>query len=589
MQALRTNPNDRDSILRAIGFAIGYQDEPLFDTIVETLDATSSGDAAIQELLGDGYSYFARWPMAEQAYHASLAIEEKESVREQLALALLKQGRPDEAWPYLKHILENKKADSAGLIYLLIQSYQVQGRHEEALAIMDERDAAFPQWANAKEHKQQRKTSVRYQGSEKKVRSAARGESKFGYREGGWSSRLPRWIPVLLLLGATVWYFGMALFLGQSRKVFFVNGTNEAYGVVIEGKRHNLGPNSATPIPVVEGDLQVSFSDKNSSLGPIIGRVETSFWTRPFFGATFVINPDQSAIVVEEEAYYARVNPRMGEPAKVHFGKAVYAMPGVNYEFQDFPATIQVEGNSQVRRTRVGFEHDPTFDTRLNLLQGLEEQEQLALCEKVLRLDPNNVLLLNWLAGRLQGEKLVEFVEPRLHELPILVEWHRLFQTQMETVHPDTDLLPRYRKLVTDTNRHPDALYLLARIDPDLNEGDKLIEEGASADLPTGYPFYALGFRALGEARFPEAIGWFEKALPVLKNKIGATHFYQQALLANGNYDQLFEALRAEAPANKLKATVQMMRISAIRGDKAQARQTLTEVLQLLPVLNPRW
>jgi tetratricopeptide (TPR) repeat protein len=200
-----------------------------------------------------------------------------------------------------------------------------------------------------------------------------------------------------------------------------------------------------------------------------------------------------------------------------------------------------------------------------------------------LRLDPNDTLFLYWLAGQLSPEEVIAFVETRLDDQPILVEWHRVYQSQMEQAHPETDLRPRYRKLVTDTKGQADALYLLGRADPDLDEDEKLCRQAASADPPSGFACYSLGFRALSQARFGEARGWFEKALPLLTEKTLARQMHYDALLANGDYDPLLQVLQTDAqvPGRKLTATMQMIRVHAIRGDKAKAQQTLAEAVQI--------
>jgi tetratricopeptide (TPR) repeat protein len=583
LEKLQSNTRDRDTVVRAIGFSLAYQDEPLFNSIVETISGAHAGDAAIQAQLGDAYSYFAHWEHAEAAYRASLEVADNDLVREQLAWTLLKQDRPDEARPYLQHVIDNKKRDSAGTVYFLVKGYQAQGRHEEALAIMDERDQAFPDWAALKDYQQQRKVSTRYQGTDKKIRSELLTESAGGYREGNWTWRLPHWLAALVLLGGLACYLGWALWIGQARTVYLVNGTNKPYTVVVQGTEHAMAPNGVKPIHIAEGDLLVTIKD--AKVDPVEGRIETSFWTRPFAGHTFIINPDQSAVLLEEETYYAKANPRMGAPPKVHFGRAFYSMPGVDYEFQEFPATVQVREHSEVRKTRVSLPPSFAPEVRLGLLQGLEQQEQMRLCQTWLRLDPNNSLVLFWLTGRLSPDQAIAFLEPRLEESPILVDWHRMYQMLMERAHPETDLLPRYRKLLADSKGNVDALYLLGRANPDRDEGDKLMQQAASATPPSGFAQYSQGYRAMTEARFAEAAGWFEKALGLLADKTVVRPMYYDALLANHDYDPLLEALQKDAqmPGRHDFATTQIVRVHAIRGDKAMARQLIVEAVQSYP------
>ena len=103
-------------------------------------------------------------------------------------------------------------------------------------------------------------------------------------------------------------------------------------------------------------------------------------------------------------------------------------------------------------------------------------------------------------------DEVIAFVQGRVDDRPILVEWHRVYQTLMQQVlHPETDLRPRYQKLLADTQGHVDAVYLLSRVTQDLDESDKLLKEAASANPPSGYAVAALGYRALCEGRFADA------------------------------------------------------------------------------------
>ncbi len=586
LEKLRASPDDRDTLLRAIGFALAYQDEPLFDSIVETLSVGQSRDAAVQAQLGHAYAYFSRWPEAEQAYRAALGIQDNDDAREQLALTLLKQKRPEEARPYLQHVLEKKKAGAAGLVYMLVDGYQTQGLHEEALALMDERDRAFPDFAKAKEYQRQRKTSLRYRDTGKKVASAVLAGGKTGYREGGWTARVPALIATLVLLAIPATYFGSAAWIGHARKVFLVNGTFRPYTVVVGGAEHTVQPLEAKPVRVPEGDVRVAFRDAGPGLEPVQARVETPFWSRPFTGHTFVINPDRSAVVLEQEAFYAAANPPPSGPPTVHFGQPFYDLPGVDFEFQAFPQTIQVDGGSCVRKTRVGFGPQLTAELRLQrMAQDLGPGEQVEYCKLQLALDPKGSLFLEYLADKLPPDELIAFVEPRLGERPLLVDWHRVYQTLTERAHPEADLLPRYRKLLAESNGDPDAVYLLGRADPDLDESEKLFGQAASANPPSGHAIAALGWHAHCEGRFAEAIRLYDKALPLLPDKTAVRQRHYEALLANGDYDTLLRALQADGqvPGRKLVAAVYTLRVDAVRGEKAKARQALAEVVRQCP------
>jgi len=60
LEKLRENPDDRDTILAALGLATSYQDEALFDKLASGLANHRLEDAAIQAQLGSASAYFAR-------------------------------------------------------------------------------------------------------------------------------------------------------------------------------------------------------------------------------------------------------------------------------------------------------------------------------------------------------------------------------------------------------------------------------------------------------------------------------------------------------------------------------------------------
>lgn len=585
LEKLRNNPNDSETIVKALVFAQAYQDEELFDQLVAPLAKDHPGDVAIQTQLGNGYAYFAHWPQAEQAYRTAMASEDSEALRELLAWTLLKQGRPQEARPLLQHVLDNKIRDSAGNVYFLILGYQAAGFHEEALALMDQRDQAFPELVNTKEYVKQRKQSMRYRNSEKRIRVAQLDDGKSGYRTGNWTAALPRWIGALLLVGAVLFYLGSAIWIGQARKVFLVNGAGQPYSVVVNGEEHQLRP-GATSVRLAEGDVEVTFADAKLGMEPLRCRVETSFWTRPFASHTLIINPDRTAILVEEESTYAQAPPPPGPP-KIHAGQGLYSLPGLDYEFQPFPATLQVQANQTVTKARVDLAPILTPEARLNLmLTQVAPKDQIDYCKRLLRLAPNNVLFLSWLSMQVPAESMIEFLQTHLDDRPLQVEWHRAYQSLMEKAHPETDLVPRYQQIVKETNEAPDAVYLLGRALPDVEKGYRLIRQAAEKKPPSGHALNSMGFKALSDGRFGEAINWFEQALPLVPDKTTVRHYYHEALLANKDYGRLTQELNTQAQVlgAKFRATLELMRVNAVRGEKEKARATMAEALQGTPM-----
>ncbi|HMC90205.1 MAG TPA: hypothetical protein VKI17_11685, partial [Gemmataceae bacterium] len=471
LELLEKDPDNRDNIIAALGLAVSYQDEGLFDKLASHLAGHRQDDAGIQAQLGAAYNYFARRQEAEAAYRASLAVKDDPAVREQLALTLLKEGRPQDAEPYLRHILDQKLKEDAGMIFLLVEGYQSQGMHGEALALMDRRDAAFPEFAHSKDYQKQRSISEKYQNTDKRIASAFLSESgKTGYREGGMGARVARLIGPAIILGLACWYLGAAFWIGQNRKVFFVNGANRPYTVAINGQEHQLAPGVATPIRVAEGDIALESRDPRAPFDPVQCRIETPFFSRPFARRTFVINPDRLAFIIWQQAVYAVTPVEPEEKPRVYVGEPLYRFEAINYEFEELPAQLDLGRSKTLTKTRIATVPGLTSVGRLNaMMRFADEAHQAEYAKGWLRFEPSDVLFFAFLVSRLNDQEALAYLKPRLADRPLLVEWHRIYQLLMERTHRKRELIPEYQKLVAET-KSPDALYLLALIQNDPKE-----------------------------------------------------------------------------------------------------------------------
>ena len=589
LEKLRQNPDDRDTIQAALGMAVSYQDETLFDKLADSLATHRLEDAAIQAQLGSAYAYFSRRDEAAAAFRASLAAEDNVEVRQQLAVTLLKQGRPEEAAPYLRHILDNKIADEAGLIYLLVEGYQAQGMHQEALELMDQRDAVFPELAIDPDIVKQRQLSEKHQHSGKKIASAYLSDSgQTGYREGGWTSRLPLVIAPLVIVAVLGLYLGSAIWIGKARKVYLVNGWDKPYTVSVNGTEHTLQPGAAAPVRLPEGEVTVEFRGQ-VALDPVRCQVETPFFSRPFANHMFVINPDRLAIVIWQETEYTEapgVN-QAGPPPRFYTGEGMHAFDGIDYEFTPFPDSVQAKKGHTIKKTRVGLMPDLTSEDRLNIASlTLNEKRQVEYAQRLLALNPNDLIPLYWMLSRLKGQEALDFLGTRLNARPVLVEWHRAYQSTAEKVRPNEDLRPQYRKLVAETKEHPDALYLLARVtDDDPDEAERLLKQAATARPPSAYAFHSLGYHALDQGRFAEGVSWTEQAVLAAPDNLVVRQGHHMALRAAKKYPELLADLQKQPRRSlreKYAVLLEQLNVYAAQRDEPKARSTMQQIVVLV-------
>src|SRR5262249_4263583 len=160
---------------------------------------------------------------------------------------------------------------------------------------------------------------------------------------------------------------------------------------------------------------------------------------------------DRVAVLIREQAEYAE-RPGQVDPPQLHLGEPLYTFAAVDCEFAPLLQTVEVEEGHRVVKTRVGVVSDLTSDVRLRLsAQALDRQQQLAYAARLVDLNPNDAAALQGLLGQLGEAEGLELLRSRLGVRPILVEWHRAYQTTMEKLHPEEDLRPAYRQLVAET------------------------------------------------------------------------------------------------------------------------------------------
>jgi tetratricopeptide (TPR) repeat protein len=542
LEKLQANPDDRETIQMSLGLATVYQDEKLFDKLAEALAGHRTDDAEIQAQLGSAYEYFSRWSDAEDAYSRSLKVEPSDDTRERLAVCLLKQDRPEEAAGQLRHLFDSKDPEKAWLVFWLVEGFMAKGMHEQALAVMDVRDQMYPGLAKSKDYLKQRKTAEKNKASGKPIRSAYLAESaKTGFREGsGLGFKWPRYVAAAVFLGLIALYLGVALYRGENRRVYLVNGWTKAYTVKVNGEPHQLQPGQAKKIEVSEGEVTVDWPDGGD--GEQKATIETSFWGRPFHRPVFVLNPDRTALLEWDETVYSATAVDPEHPQEFSAGKLLHHFKGVDYEFEPFPAQIQAEAGSQITKTRVGLVQFASSGERVTRAMDVLPPEQAsAYLKRLLQLDPDDTFALAAAISSVPPKEAVEFVRTRLGDRPVRVEWHRSYQYLMDIIEPGIDLRPEYRKLVEETKRAPDAVYLLARLEQG-PEGDKLYEEAATAKPPSAMACAGLSFRYLSRGDFDKALQWASKARDLAPADPVSQQRYVNAILAAGKWPELLKA-----------------------------------------------
>jgi Flp pilus assembly protein TadD len=580
LEKLRADPEDREAVMHALTLATSYQDQGLFDRTAQTLASHRQDDAAVQSLLGQGYEYFSRFDEAEAAYRLALRAADSPEGREQLGMNLLKQGRPEDAEPCLAHCFD--AADGSRTICWLVMAYQAQGRHDDALRVIDAAFAKWPRLADASDWRKLQQTSTKYRTTAKRIAAPLlAGPSAAGYREGGWGVKAPRYVLPGLVVAGVLAYVGTALYLGQSRTVHLLSGAPAPYAATINGAEHTLQPGRPTPIQLAEGDVTVNVRPPGLPAEEQISRIETPFWSRPIASHTFVLNPDRVAVLIREATIYSAQPVPFNEPEQISTGQLLQDFRDIDYVFAPFPHNITVKGAGRQQKNRIDLFPVPDAAVRLRVAsEGRTLPEVQEYAKRWLAFQPDDGTVLLWLVTQLDPAAAVAFLTPRLADRPVRTEWHRAYQVVIERSEPDRDLIPEYRTLVAATGRSPDAVYLLARL-CQRDECLKLLTEAAGATPPSHLAENALGYHALAEGRFDDAVGWCRKAVTGSPGQLLFDHQFEQALWAARAYDELLRQSEAKLAANPDAAVelYQQAKVLVARGDRARGQSKLNELV----------
>ena len=171
---------------------------------------------------------------------------------------------------------------------------------------MDERDEVFPEFVNLKEYKEQRKTSKKYLGSNKKIPSVMLPENRTGYREGDWKSNWPRWVALSILFGLLALYLGSAFWIGQNQKVHFVNGTATGNVDVITVDHMRAMKDRAIVCNIGHFDSEIQ-----------IAALDNYKWTEVKPGTDLVEFPDGKQIIILAKGRLVNLGCATGHPSFV--------------------------------------------------------------------------------------------------------------------------------------------------------------------------------------------------------------------------------------------------------------------------------
>ncbi|MCA9170418.1 MAG: tetratricopeptide repeat protein, partial [Planctomycetales bacterium] len=380
---------------------------------------------------------------------------------------------------------------------------------------------------------------------------------------------LAKWIgpavAILLVLG----YFATAIWRGMSREVDVVNGLSIPYTATVNGQIVPLEPHSRRSITISEGQATVSGASDEVAIPERTITVKTPFWTRPFKQHRFVINPDEAAAIGRATIVYG---DRNAEPqVTTSAGQFLYSYEGIDHPFEEPPQTIEVS-NDGIGYRDILFLLSP--DTEFVYLS---RQEQVTILKNRLKFakGARSIPIMRVLAELAEPEDFLNVATTFIAERPLLVEWHRVYQTISESARPDHDLISEYKAQLAQDPNNSDLLYLTARLHTDLRQRRELLKRALDVDPNSPYANHGLGYELLASGRFDRAMSYATTAWQAdPSNTLFATLYYY-CLIANENFDGAIEIIETSGLVDSVQTLVQTIPLLVAKGEAPTAADAI--------------
>ncbi len=582
------DPNNVDAAAELLHSIAYFRDTDKLNSISRDIRMHCSYNAEIMNELGLVHAFFNQFEEAEAAFNASLAVKQDRNVEENLAESLMKGLKPDKAKPYLNHITQERLADKLYYVFLLVESYQYMGDHRSALQVIEECENAFPQLKNEKPLRTYRKKFQRNYDSSRSVKGPLISAKSKDKKPLELSFILPKIIfPALIILGLMI-YIVNAFLLGLSREVYLVNGLDKPYSIEVNGDKIDLQPMSRQTVKLSEGTTKIDILDLNSEEKNLTVNIKTPFWTRPVNKPILVINPDKVAVFLWQETQYTveeKDNTDYKSPYRYYAGQHFYKLDSVDYLFKEFPETLMMEeGTKKVKSQFIQLNKSELTSYYIDILNTLDSEHILSYTKARLNYEPDNEINIYAYLNYCDKDTAILHLKTRLDERPILINWHRTYQSYMETYEPSYDLEGEYSAYLENEKDNKALYYLLSRILEDPEEAEKLLLKSIEGNDPSPFGYYGLAYQMLSNGNFDQALLYVQKAVEALPEQESFKLVLNDAMLAQGKYDSLLKEIKSKQNSYPYDGELiaEEVRLHMAKNDSYSAQNSISNYLMLI-------
>lgn len=390
-----------------------------------------------------------------------------------------------------------------------------------------------------------------------------------------------------LMLGAVCALVGLGLTIyclqkQQDLTVVLTSGLAQPYTVQLNGQSYTLKPHSAEVLHLPEG----GFTLQDAPGGHIVGSPRTFSFRIPLFShldteRVAIINPDRAAVLLTTEIpYFKDGTTPPADEAPVYTllaNQPSYFIPKPDFVIEAAdPRVSMPTGTTRVVKTRLEQLRDPDLSWVLENLTAKVGYPAAHEHLMILAAHRSNEDFLRNAVRTLKPEDMPAFFKVRLAERPVLIEWHRYYQGMMESTQPGHDLVGEYRAYLAADPGNGALMYLLGRQILEYAEQRRLFEQALTTTPPCFYAHGAMGFDAMCEGRFTDALAHYTAAEQTGLATASRKQYRRQTLWALDRSRDLLAELAAERKADPLDAELadeEIRATLALNGDRAGAQK----------------
>mgnify|MGYP001241601763 CR=1 FL=1 len=389
--------------------------------------------------------------------------------------------------------------------------------------------------------------------------------------------------------------------LSKHRQVFFINGLQRPYQININGVELDLPAEGPVTARLPEGEITIRMPAEGLASAAVTVKLEYPLLNRILDNRTYVINPDGVGVLLWEKTPYmtdriikatevqnaldTKLSKKYPEyEYKIYAGKHLYEFENLDYEFEVFPEKVTIEGDVECK-TGVSqlTDYDPS-SVLYHLVDSGEIESALCLARNHLSFTPAETSYLNYLAAFSPAEECIAFLQPRLSDRPVLVEWHRLYQNLVEQENPHYDLAAEYQAYLDKEPDNSDLQYLLGRITQDPEKAATFYKQACAKGKENAYAYYALASQALSSGEFTAAYDYINKAITKNPNVEAFVYLKDRILEALGEYRALLaknDLYRKNDPYSG-ELVAEAIRLNMQDGREKQAVELIRNYLTFL-------